>query len=101
MQISIFPAVYNCFKLLFTTPVTVERSFSQIKINKNFLRSTISGKRLEDLTVLAAEKDLTDEIDLEVVVKAWVTQKNRKIKIKLTRRLDFHHASCIEHSKLE
>ena len=67
---SIFPAVYNCFKLLFTAPVTVaknERSFSEMKIIKYFLRSTMSGERLEDF-VLAAEKDLTDKIDLEVVL---------------------------------
>ena len=84
----LFPAVYNCFKLLFTAPVTVaknKRSFSKMKIIKNFLRSTMSGERLEDLIVLAAEKDLTDQIDLDVVVKAWAAEKNRKLKIKLTR----------------
>ena len=45
----------------------------------------MSGERLEDLIVLAAEKDLTDQIDLDVVVKAWAATKNRKLKIKLTR----------------
>jgi hypothetical protein len=83
-----FPAVYNCFKLLFTAPVTVaknERSFSKMKIIKNFLRSTMSGERQEDLIVLAAEKDLTDKIDLDVVLKAWTAKKNRKLQIKLTR----------------
>ena len=44
----------------------------------------MSGERLEDLIVLAAEKNLTDKIDLEVVLKAWVVNKNRKLKIKLT-----------------
>ena len=37
---------------------------------QNFLRSTMSGGRLEDLIVLAAEKDLTDQIGLDIVVKA-------------------------------
>ena len=44
---SIFPAVYNCFKLLFSAPVTVaknERSFREMKIIKNFQRSTMSGR---------------------------------------------------------
>ena len=45
----------------------------------------MSGGRLEDLIVLAAEKDLTDEIDLEVVLKACAAKKSRKLKIKLTR----------------
>ena len=77
-----------CFKLLFTAPVTVaknERSSSKIKIIKNFLRSTMSGERLEDLIVFAGEKDLTDQMDVDVVVKAWAAAKNRKLKIKLTR----------------
>ena len=47
---SILPAVYKCFKLLLTAPVTVaktERTFSKMKVIKNFLRSTMSGERLE------------------------------------------------------
>ena len=49
-----------------------------MKVIKNFMRSTMSGERLEDLIVLAAEKDLTDKIDLNVILKAWVAKKNRK-----------------------
>ena len=45
----------------------------------------MSGERQEDLIVLAAEKDLTDKIDLDVVLKAWTAKKNRKLQIKLTR----------------
>ena len=84
----LFLAVYNCFKLVFTAPVTVaknQRSFSTMKIIKNFLTSTMSGECLEDLTVLATEKDLTDQIDLDVVARAWAAKKNRKLKIKLMR----------------
>ena len=91
----IFPAIYHCFKLLFTAPVTVaknERSFSKMKIIKNFLRSTMSGEHLEDLIILAAEKDLTDNIDLGVVLKAWSAKKSRKLKIKLVCRLGIHGA---------
>jgi hypothetical protein len=81
----IFPNVYRCYKLLFTAPVSVadiERSFSKMKIVKNFLRSTMKGERLEDLIVLSTEKDLTDTIDLNVVLKSWATRKNRKLKIR-------------------
>ena len=45
----------------------------------------MSGERLEDLIVFAGEKDLTDQMDVDVVVKAWAAAKNRKLKIKLTR----------------
>ena len=82
---SIFPCIYKVFKLLFTAPVSVakdERTFSKMKIIKNFLRSTTSDGRLEDLIVLAAEKDLTDNVDLDEVLKVWSRKKNRKLKIK-------------------
>ena len=73
---SIFPAVYKNYKLLLTVPVTVamnERTFSKMKIIKNFLRSTMSGERLDNLIVLATEKDLSDKIDLNMALKAWAT----------------------------
>ena len=77
----IFPNVYRCYKLLFTAPVSVadiERSFSKMKIVKNFLRSSMTGERLEDLIVLSTEKDLTDTIDLNAVLKCWATRKKSK-----------------------
>ena len=81
---SIFPNVYKAFKLLFTAPVNVakdERIFSRMKIVKNFLRSTMSDTRLDDLIVLASEKHLVDSIDLNAAVKEWASQKNRKLKM--------------------
>ena len=84
-HISIFPSIFEVFKLLFTAPVSVakdERTFSKMKLIKNFLRSTMSDERLEDLILLAAEKDLTDKIDLDEAPKVWDSKKNRKLKIK-------------------
>ena len=85
---SIFPGIYKAFKLLFTAPVSVakdERTFSKMKIIKNFLRSTMSDECLEDLIVLATEKDLTDTIDLEAVLEVWAGRKNRKLKIRFKK----------------
>ena len=43
-----------------------------MKIIKNFLRSTKSGEHLEDLIVLAAEKDLTGGINLyTLTLREW------------------------------
>ncbi|CAB3998503.1 zinc finger MYM-type 1-like [Paramuricea clavata] len=83
----IFPNVYRCYKLLFTSLVSVadiKRSFSKMKIVKNYLRSMMKGERLEDLVVLSSEKDLTDTIDVNVVLKSWATRKNQKLKIWFT-----------------
>ena len=87
---SIFPGVYKSYKLLLTAPVTVatnERTFCKMKIIKNFLRSTMSGKRLDDLIVLVTEKDLSDKIDLNMALKARATKKNRKRKLSVKARI--------------
>ena len=84
---SIFSSIFKVFKLLLTAPVSVAkdvRTFSKMKIIKNFLRSTMSDERLEDLIVLAAEKDLTDKVDLDEALKVWASKKNRKLKIKFS-----------------
>ena len=44
----------------------------------------MSGEHLEDFIALAAEKDLTDTINLDRFLKAWVAKKNRKLPIKLS-----------------
>ena len=46
-----------------------ERSFSKLKIIKNLLKSNVKDNRLNDLILLAYEKDLTDAISLEDVLK--------------------------------
>ena len=43
------------------------------------LRSTMKDERLKDLIVLACEKDLTDTIELQNVVKTWSQVKTRRI----------------------
>ena len=58
------------------------------------MRSTMSGECLEDLTVLADEKDLTD-IGLEVVLKSKGCSEKQKAKGK-TNALTAH-PSCIMH----
>ena len=61
-----------------------ERAFTKMKIIKNCLRSIMTDERLEDLIVFATEKDVTNTIDLEMMVNDWSKRKNRKLKLKLT-----------------
>jgi hypothetical protein len=52
-------------------PVTVasaERSFSKLKLLKNYLRSTMFQERLNGLATLSIEKGLLDEIDIDFIV---------------------------------
>ena len=54
--------------------VTCERAFSKMKIIKNYLRNSMTDKRLSDLTVLAIERDF--DINFERVVDKF--EKNHK-----------------------
>lgn len=44
----------------------------------------MSGEHLEDLIVLAAEKDPTDNKNLSHDLKAWVSKKHLKLPINLS-----------------
>ena len=59
-----------------------ERSFSQLKIVKSHLRTTISDERLNILMLLKCEKELCKGVNPEHLVKRWVQLKKRHIKIK-------------------
>ena len=79
---SAFPLTSKTYQLLMTIPVSVaedERTFSRLKIIKNPLRTTMSDRRLESLLLLSCEKDLTDSLNLTVLVKNWAALKLRRL----------------------
>ena len=54
------------YRILLTISVTVdsvERSFSNLKLIKSYLRSTMSQERLNGLTILSIEKHMLEQID--------------------------------------
>lgn len=58
--VSSVPDVATAVKLFLTIPVTVasaERSFSKLKLIKNYLRSTMSQERLSGLSILSIENE--------------------------------------------
>lgn len=64
-----FPQTILMVKNSITMPVsqtTCERSFSKMKIVKNYLRNSMSDARLSDLTILTIERDIL--IDYEQTV---------------------------------
>ena len=63
---------------MLTIPVTVasaKRSFSKLKLLKNYLRSTMSQERLNGLAILSIEKHLVKEIDYENFIKEFASKK--------------------------
>ncbi len=76
-----FPQTLRMIKNAITMPVsqvTCERSFSKMKLIKNYLRNLMTDRRLSDLTILAIERDF--DIDYERVVDKFASNhKNCRI----------------------
>ena len=76
-----YPNVFVAYRILLTIPVTVasaERSFSKLKLLKNYLRSTMSQDRLNGLATCCIEKDVLDNIDLEIVLNDFASRNVRR-----------------------
>ena len=58
-----------------------ERSFSKLKIIKNYLRSTMCQERLTDLSVISIENDILDTININEIIKNFVAMKARRVEI--------------------
>jgi hypothetical protein len=58
-EVDCYPNIYIAYRLLFTMLVTValaERSFSKLKLLKNYLRSVMSQERLNGLVTMHREE---------------------------------------------
>lgn len=80
-EVDCYPNVSIAYRILFTVPVTVasaERSFSKLKLLKNYLRSTMSQERLNGLTTLCIEKKLLDDIDINSIINDFASRNVRR-----------------------
>lgn len=78
-----FPQTIKMITGALTMPVsqvTCERSFSKMKIIKNYLRNSMTDTRLSYLTLLSIERDIV--IDYESIVDEFA-QKHKNIRILL------------------
>lgn len=81
-DIDCFPNILIAYRILFTVPVTVasaERSFSKLKLLKNYLRSSMSQERLNGLATLCIEKDKLDEINVDAIIDDFASRSVRRI----------------------
>lgn len=80
--INTFPNLSVALRIFLTMPVTVahgERSFSKLKIIKNYLRSAMSQNRLTNLAMISIEKDICEALDMTDLIKEFATKKARKV----------------------
>ena len=81
-QEGVFQEVSKLYKLPLTIPVTsasAERSFSVLRREKTYLRSTMGQERLTDISILAINRDLAKSIDFDSVVDNFMRQNPRRI----------------------
>lgn len=79
---SFFPNICIGLRIYLTLPVSVasgERSFSKLKIVKNYLRSTMSHERLTNLSIISIEHQLCENIDTKLLIEKFAAIKARKI----------------------
>ena len=76
------PNIVILLRIFLTIAVSVascERSFSKLKLIKNYLRSTMSTLRLRNLAILSIEQQLTDATDFDNVIDDFANRKARKL----------------------
>jgi len=78
-----FPNASIAYRVLFIIPVTVasaERSFSKLKLLKSYLRSTMTQERLNDLAMIALERDMLEKINYERIIEDFISKNAQRIK---------------------
>ncbi|CAI6361643.1 unnamed protein product [Macrosiphum euphorbiae] len=76
-----FPNISIALRIILSIPVTsagAERSFSKLKIIKNYLRSTLSQCKLTSLATLSIEQQITDSLDFSELIAIFAAAKARK-----------------------
>ncbi|CAH2295706.1 zinc finger MYM-type 1-like [Pelobates cultripes] len=77
------PNVSIALRILLTLPISVasgERSFLNLKLIKNYLRSSMSQERLVGLAMISIENQIAKEIDFKTLLHDFVTAKVRRVK---------------------
>lgn len=75
------PILSLSLQLFLTICVSVascERSFSKLKLIKNYLRSTMGQSRLSHLAILSIESNLVKDVDFDDVIHKFAALKGRK-----------------------
>ena len=80
----VYPRALLVYNFLITLPVSVasnERSFSKMKIVKNYLRNAFKNEKFFQLMQGAVESGLLSTVDLEKMATEWSQMKNRRVKV--------------------
>lgn len=70
--------IIQYFLTICVSVASCERSFSKLKLIKNYLRSTMNQERLANLSILSIERKVSNEIDFNDVIENFSKIKARK-----------------------
>ena len=76
-----YPDVWTAYMMYLTVPVTVataERSFSKLKLIKNFIQSSMSQERLSGLSLLSIEHERAKTLNFRIAIKQFASAKARR-----------------------
>lgn len=77
----LYPNLWVALRIACTLPVTVasaERSFSKLKLIKNYLRSSMAQERLSGLAVISINRKVSHQISYSDVINYFASRKARK-----------------------
>ena len=76
-----FREIDTLVRLFFTIPITTctaERSFSSLRRIKTYLRSTMTEQRLNNVLILNAYKEETDQLDIQEIASMFIAVNDRR-----------------------
>ncbi|XP_050062995.1 zinc finger MYM-type protein 1-like [Aphis gossypii] len=79
---NIYSNVAIALRIMLTLPVTTataERSFSKLKLIKNYLRTTLDQEKTTNLAIISIEHEIVDEMDFDDIIDTFADLKSRKI----------------------
>ncbi|XP_065658150.1 zinc finger MYM-type protein 1-like [Hydra vulgaris] len=82
--ISLYPNTVVALRILLTLPVSVasgERSFSKLKLIKNYLRSSIGQTKLKNLALISIESAMASTLDYTSIINEFAKVKVRRVKL--------------------
>ena len=81
-EIEDYPNIFVLLTIACTLPVTTcenERSNSQLKLLKTYLRSTMTEKRLSSLALIKIHRDMVANLDFNKLVVAFANKHPRRM----------------------
>src|ERR1700733_2015949 len=79
---NIYPNIEIALRIFLTIPVTVascERSFSKLKLVKNYLRSAMGQERLTSLAIVSIEYDVASSLSYDSIIDDFASSKASKV----------------------